>query len=118
MMNPSSPSAQAPGAAVPVYAWRTPQIEHGGSVVAAKIAERVGKLEERLKQLKAKQQRVAARKRSVESRRTRRDETRRKILVGAIVLAKVAEGAIAEDQLHEWLESALTRPEDRALFGL
>jgi hypothetical protein len=86
--------------------------------VAAKIAERIGTLEDRLKQLKAKQQRVEARKRSLESRRTRRDETRRKILVGAIVLARVEEGMIEEAQLRGWLEGALTRPDDRALFGL
>ena len=86
--------------------------------MAAKIAERIGTLEDRLKQLKAKQQRVEARKRSLESRRTRRDETRRKILVGAIVLARVEEGMIEEAQLRGWLEGALTRPDDRALFGL
>jgi hypothetical protein len=85
--------------------------------VAAKITERIGTLEERLKQLKAKQQRVQARKRTLESRRTRRDDTRRKILVGAIVLAKVEQGVIDAAQLRGWLEGALTRPDDRALFG-
>lgn len=86
--------------------------------MAAKIVERIGTLEERLKQLKAKQQRVEARKRTLESRRTRRDDTRRKILVGAIVLAKVGQGVIEEAELRGWLEGALTRPDDRALFGL
>ena len=86
--------------------------------MAAKIVDRIGTLEERLKQLKAKQQRVEARKRTLESRRTRRDDTRRKILVGAIVLAKVEQGVIEEGVLRGWLEGALTRPDDRALFGL
>lgn len=86
--------------------------------MAAKIDEKILTLEERLKQLKAKQQRVAARKRTLESRRTRRDDTRRKILVGAIVLAKVEQGVIKESQLQGWLDGALTRPEDRALFCL
>jgi hypothetical protein len=86
--------------------------------VVAKINETIQTLEERLKQLKAKQQRVAARKRTLESRRTRREDTRRKILVGAIVLAKVDQGLIEEAQLRAWLEGALTRPDDRALFGL
>ncbi len=89
-----------------------------GNIVAAKIAERIGTLEERLKQLKAKQQRVEARKRTLESRRTRRDDTRRKILVGAIVLAKVEQGVIEESVLRGWLKGALTRPDDRSLFGL
>jgi hypothetical protein len=53
------------------------------------ISTRIDALEQRLKQLKVKQQRIEARRRSIESRRARREETRRKILVGAIVLAKV-----------------------------
>jgi len=82
-----------------------------------KLSERIETLEERLKQLKAKQQRVEARRRSLESRRARRDDTRRKILVGAIVLAKVDQGAIPEAELRRWLDGALTRADDRVLFG-
>jgi hypothetical protein len=54
----------------------------------------------------------------LESRRARRDDTRRKILVGAIVLAKVEQSVIPEDQLRRWLDGSLTRADDRALFGL
>ena len=86
--------------------------------MATKIAERIETLEERLKQLKAKQQRIEARRRSLESRRSRRDDTRRKILVGAIVLAKVEQGVLQESVLRGWLDQALTREDDRALFGL
>ena len=86
--------------------------------MAAKITERFETLEERLKQLKAKQQRIEARRRTLASRRTRREDTRRKILVGAIVLAKVQQGVIQESVLRGWLKGALTRPDDRALFGL
>jgi len=82
------------------------------------IGERIETLEGRLRQLKAKQQRIEARQRSLSSRRARRDDTRRKILVGAIVLAKVDQGVIADSTLRGWLEGALTRPDDRALFGL
>jgi hypothetical protein len=52
------------------------------------------------------------------SRRTRQDDTRRKILLGAIVLAKVEQGVIQESVLRGWLSGALTRADDRALFGL
>ncbi|HEY6455519.1 MAG TPA: mobilization protein [Steroidobacteraceae bacterium] len=86
--------------------------------MAAKIEEKIQTLEERLRQLKAKQQRLAARKRTLESRRSRRDDTRRKILVGAIVLAKVEQGVIQESILQGWLDDALTRADDRSLFGL
>jgi hypothetical protein len=89
-----------------------------GGTVASKIAERIETLEVRLRQLKAKQQRIEARRRSLESRRSRREDTRRKILVGAIVLAKVDQGVLAESTLRGWLDKALTRGDDRALFGL
>ena len=84
----------------------------------AKIAARIETLEERLKQLKARQQKIEARKRTLESRRSRRDDTRRKILVGAVVLAKVDQGVIAESTLRGWLEGAPSRADDRALFDL
>jgi hypothetical protein len=83
-----------------------------------KIDERVAALELKLKQLKVVQQRKEARARTVEGRRTRREELRRKILVGAVVLAKVEAGEIEEKTLKQWLHPAVTRPEDRALFGL
>jgi hypothetical protein len=81
--------------------------------VASKITERIESLEERVRQLKAKQQRIEARRRSLESRRTRREDTRRKILVGAVVLAKVDQGVLAESVLRRWLEGAVTRKLDQ-----
>ena len=84
----------------------------------ANLSGRIDALEQRLKQLKVKQQRVEARKRSLEAKRTRREELRRKILVGAVVLAKVEQGELKQSTLHEWLDAALTRGEDRKLFGL
>lgn len=84
----------------------------------ARITERIETLEERLKALKAKQQQMEARRRTVQARRTRREDTRRKILVGAIVLAKVDQGVIDQSVLRGWLRGALKRPDDRALFGL
>lgn len=83
-----------------------------------KIDERVQALELKLKQLKLVQQRKEARTRTVEARRTRREELRRKILVGAIVLAKVDDGSLDKKTLNGWLAPAITRAEDRALFEL
>jgi hypothetical protein len=82
----------------------------------AKIDDRITSIEERLKALKAQRMRSAMRQRTRDSRQERRDDTRRKILVGAIVLAKVARGEIAPSQLAGWLDGALTRDDDRALF--
>lgn len=83
-----------------------------------KITERIDSLEERLQKLKAQRQRIEARERTVVARRTRREETRRKILVGAIVLAKVDQEVLSESVLRGWLDKALTRSDDRALFNL
>jgi hypothetical protein len=83
-----------------------------------KIDERIEALETRLKQLKVQHQRREARARTVAARRARGQELRRKILVGAIVLAKVEEGVLDEAVLRGWLDAALTREDDRALFEL
>lgn len=83
-----------------------------------KLNEQITALEGRLKQLKAKQQRVEARRRSIEAKRTRKVDTRRKVLVGAIVLARIEQGRFPEAELRAWLDEALTRDDDRALFEL
>jgi hypothetical protein len=84
----------------------------------AKLDERISSLEEKLKQLKARQLKETARRRTIESKRARKADTRRKILVGAIVLAKIDQGEFDQAKLHGWLDVALTRPDDRALFDL
>jgi hypothetical protein len=84
--------------------------------LTSKRAAQIAQLEEKLRQLKAREQAVEARRRSLESRRSRKADTRRKILVGAIVLAKVERGEIAGSDLRSWLDGALTRADDRALF--
>ena len=86
--------------------------------MGSKLDDRGDVLERKLRQLKAQQERVAARRQAMLARRTRREETRRKILVGAVVLEKVEHGQISEEVLRGWLDGALTRPEDRSLFGL
>lgn len=57
-------------------------------------------------------------RRSLGSRQARCVGTRGRILVGAIVLAKVEQGVLEESVLRGWLKGALSRPDDRALFGL
>jgi hypothetical protein len=82
------------------------------------IDERIEALEAKLRQLKVQHQRKEARARTVALRRARGQELRRKILVGAVVLAKVEEGVFDEAVLRGWLDTALTREDDRLLFGL
>jgi phage shock protein A len=84
----------------------------------ATIEERIAALETKLKQEKAKKQQIEARKRAAESKVKRSIDTRRKILVGAAILAKVERGEWPQDKLLAMLDAALTRPDDRALFEL
>ena len=86
--------------------------------MSEKLNERISTLEQRLKQLKAQQQRSEQRRRSFESRQARKDDTRRKILIGALVMARVQQGRFSEGELRSWLDEALTRADDRALFQL
>ena len=74
--------------------------------------------ERRLSQLKARQERLEARLRYLQSAKARKDETRRKILAGAILLAKVEAGEFESRRFRRWLDKALTRTDDRELFGL
>ena len=83
-----------------------------------KLDDRVATLEGKLKQLKVRQQRAAARATALASSRARKDDTRRKILAGAILLAKVESGDFDSRTFKRWLEKALVREDDRKLFGL
>ncbi len=83
-----------------------------------KLDEQISTLEEKLKALKLRAQRIEQRKKAIESKRERKADTRRKILVGAVVLAKVEQKVMDEKQLRGWLDEALSRADDRALFKL
>ena len=84
----------------------------------AKLDERISGLEEKLKQLKIRAQRLEARKRALSQRQERKNDTRRKILLGATVMARIDQGKLEQKTVDAWLEVALTRADDRALFGL
>lgn len=84
----------------------------------AAIDDKISKLETQLKQAKAQRQKVEARKRAAVSKLSRQQDTRRKILVGAAILAKVERGEWPKEKLLAMLDAALTRPDDRALFEL
>jgi large subunit ribosomal protein L7/L12 len=83
-----------------------------------KLDEQITTLQEKLSQLKLRQQRIDARRRAVQAERERKAETRRRILVGALIRAKAERGEIDPRQLLAWLDQFLTRADDRALFDL
>jgi multidrug efflux pump subunit AcrA (membrane-fusion protein) len=91
-----------------------------GENLMAKVSERerIQALEAKLKQLKTLQTRREARARTTAAKRARGEALRRKILAGAVLLAKVEAGEFEEATSKAWMSGALTRPEDLALFGL
>ena len=59
-----------------------------------------------------------ARLRTIKSTKERKRDTRRKILVGSLVLADTDKDSEAARRLKQDLDGFLTRPQDRALFDL
>jgi hypothetical protein len=71
----------------------------------------------KLQQLQALKHKKEAREKAKLNKAERAADTRRKVLLGALVLARVARGDWSQDNLDD-LTQELTRPDDRALFGL
>ena len=80
----------------------------------ANTTDRLKKLEEQRARINAEIQRVRAR----EQQQARKDDTRRKILVGSMLLQLVEDGEWPEDKLRARLDTYLVRVDDRALFEL
>jgi hypothetical protein len=76
--------------------------------------DRIIELEEQRARINAQIQRVKAR----EQKRTSRDDTRRKVLVGALILGRVENKLMSREQLLADLDPFLIRDNDRALFDL
>ncbi|WP_312283591.1 mobilization protein [Candidatus Igneacidithiobacillus taiwanensis] len=83
-----------------------------------KIDERIESLQAKLDQAIAKKKQIEARKRAAEAKRNRKNDTRRKILAGAIVLDMIEKGLANKDVFMSAIDSRLKRDDDRALFGL
>ena len=72
----------------------------------------------RLAQLKAQKQKLEARAKTKLQGQARKQDTRRKVLLGAMLLERMARDAQVKQQLMDQLASFLTRRDDRLLFGL
>jgi Spy/CpxP family protein refolding chaperone len=82
------------------------------------IAELEKQTREKVRQLKAKKELIEARKVHALIKGKRSDDTRRKILAGAMVLEVSGRDEEARLRFMERMDKFLTRPDDRALFGL
>ena len=86
-----------------------------------KAKERAEELAKQAKQARAKAQRLEAKARAVQAGADRSRDTKRKVLLGAYLMAQVKAQGWDLSALHigqQPLADYLTREEDRALFGL
>ena len=81
------------------------------------LEQQIAKQEERLKQLKAQKQAVLAREKKKATDQQRKEDTRRKILLGSYLLKKMENEQNKEKILAE-LNEYLTEDRDRKLFEL
>ena len=81
------------------------------------LNEKIAKQEERLKQLKVQKQATIAREKSKQKEQERKDDTRRKILLGSYLLKKMENEENKEKILAE-MNEYLTQERDRKLFNL
>jgi hypothetical protein len=84
----------------------------------AKLDDQISTLQQKFQQLKLRQQRSDARKQAAAALRERKCDTRRKILLGALVMEKMKQGEVDQERMRVWLDQTLTRASDRALFDL
>jgi hypothetical protein len=83
-----------------------------------RVRTRIQSLDERLARLRAEKIRLLARTSQAERKR----DTRRKILIGGVVLAAVEHEGLpslrTRAELLRWLDGQLTRPHDRVVFDM
>ncbi len=84
---------------------------------AENIEKKIEAQLEKLKQLKAQKQAIEARERTKQKEQQRKDDTRRKILLGSYLIKKMQNEANKEKILAE-LNEYLTEDRDRQLFDL
>lgn len=84
----------------------------------SKIEETIAALEKQLKQVKALKQKIEARKKTLASKKTRASETKKKILIGALILAKMEQEEEIRIKILAELDQFLIRNSDRVLFDL
>lgn len=84
----------------------------------ATIEEQIERAKQRIKQLEARKKQIEARKLHLLIKGRRSDDTRRKILAGALVLEMMERDEATKQRFLERLDKFLKRSDDRRLFGL
>ncbi|MDM1759262.1 mobilization protein [Acinetobacter sp. 256-1] len=81
------------------------------------IDQKIAKQQEKINQLKAQKQAILAREKARQKAQDRKDDTRRKILLGSFLMKQMEDEAQKQKILAE-LNEYLTEDRDRKLFGL
>ena len=82
------------------------------------LDEKIQKQQEKLQQLKAQKQALEAREKKKKLEQERKDDTRRKILLGSFLLKQMENDAQAKAKILFSLDAYLTSERDRKLFDL
>lgn len=78
----------------------------------------IEKQTERLKQLKAQKQALESREKAKAREQERKDDTRRKILLGSFLLTKMNKDDFEKQKILAEINEYLTEDRDRKLFNL
>ena len=82
------------------------------------LEQQIAKQEERLKQLKAQKQAVLACEKKKATDQQRKEDTRRKILLGSYLIKKMQANEANKEKILAELNEYLTENRDRQLFDL
>ena len=85
---------------------------------AENIEKKIEAQLEKLKQLKAQKQAIEARERTKKKEQERKDDTRRKILLGSYLIKKMQANEANKEKILAELNEYLTEDRDRQLFDL
>ncbi|ALV74964.1 hypothetical protein [Acinetobacter johnsonii] len=85
---------------------------------AENIEKKIEAQLEKLKQLKAQKQAIEAREKNKKKEQERKDDTRRKILLGSYLIKKMNANEASKEKILAELNEYLTEDRDRQLFDL
>jgi phage-related minor tail protein len=94
------------------------QVASGVLDKAENIEKKIEAQLEKLKQLKAQKQAIDAREKTKQKEQERKDDTRRKILLGSYLIKKMQSNEANKEKILAELNEYLTENRDRQLFDL
>ena len=82
------------------------------------LDQKIAKQQEKLNQLKAQKQAALAREKAKQKVQERKNDTRRKILLGSYLIKKMNDNEVNKEKILAELNEYLKENRDRALFEL